>query len=109
MLLCVKASAKCPKRVTDLGTFFLFHSFTEFLEPFERVIQPEELWLYKNPLVESDHIPKRVMFVSICVKLCIPLITDLIASKCLVIIVFHTNYILYIIPNICSAETLHLR
>uniref|UniRef100_A0A8C6UPR7 Phospholipid phosphatase 4 n=1 Tax=Neogobius melanostomus TaxID=47308 RepID=A0A8C6UPR7_9GOBI len=40
----------------------VFCSFTEFLEPFERVIQPEELWLYKNPLVESDHIPKRVMF-----------------------------------------------
>ncbi|XP_078788625.1 phospholipid phosphatase 4 isoform X1 [Oryzias latipes] len=40
----------------------IFNLFTEFLEPFERVIQPEELWLYKNPLVESDHIPKRVMF-----------------------------------------------
>uniref|UniRef100_A0A3B4TJN8 Phospholipid phosphatase 4 n=1 Tax=Seriola dumerili TaxID=41447 RepID=A0A3B4TJN8_SERDU len=44
-------------RVLLFGVFF-----TEFLEPFERVIQPEELWLYKNPLVESDHIPKRVMF-----------------------------------------------
>ncbi|KAF3842335.1 hypothetical protein F7725_024286 [Dissostichus mawsoni] len=47
-------------RVLLFGVFV----FTEFLEPFERVIQPEELWLYKNPLVESDHIPKRVMFVS---------------------------------------------
>uniref|UniRef100_A0A4W5QV66 Phospholipid phosphatase 4 n=1 Tax=Hucho hucho TaxID=62062 RepID=A0A4W5QV66_9TELE len=45
-------------RVLLFGVFVL----TEFLEPFERVIQPEELWLYKNPLVESDHIPKRVMF-----------------------------------------------
>ncbi|XP_058508386.1 phospholipid phosphatase 4 [Solea solea] len=45
-------------RVLLFGVFV----FTEFLEPFERVIQPEELWLYKNPLVESDHIPKRVMF-----------------------------------------------
>ncbi|XP_041803868.1 phospholipid phosphatase 4 isoform X2 [Chelmon rostratus] len=44
-------------RVLLFGVFV----FTEFLEPFERVIQPEELWLYKNPLVESDHIPKRVM------------------------------------------------
>ncbi|XP_055776558.1 phospholipid phosphatase 4-like isoform X2 [Salvelinus fontinalis] len=45
-------------RVLLFGVFV----FTEFLEPFERVIQPEELWLYKNPLVETDHIPKRVMF-----------------------------------------------
>ncbi|KAI1236148.1 hypothetical protein IHE44_0001423 [Lamprotornis superbus] len=34
----------------------------KFLDPFQRVIQPEEIWLYKNPLVQSDNIPTRLMF-----------------------------------------------
>ncbi|CAH6793213.1 Plpp4 [Phodopus roborovskii] len=38
------------------------YCFTEFLDPFQRVIQPEEIWLYKNPLVQSDNIPTRLMF-----------------------------------------------
>ncbi|XP_030628338.1 phospholipid phosphatase 4 [Chanos chanos] len=58
---------------------FAVFVFTEFLEPFERVIQPEELWLYKNPLVESDHIPKRVMFaISFLTPLAVILVVKII-------------------------------
>ncbi|XP_026968941.1 phospholipid phosphatase 4 isoform X4 [Sagmatias obliquidens] len=42
--------------------------FTEFLDPFQRVIQPEEIWLYKNPLVQSDNIPTRLMFILLLVE-----------------------------------------
>ncbi|XP_074089613.1 phospholipid phosphatase 4 isoform X2 [Macrotis lagotis] len=45
-------------RILLFGVFV----FTEFLDPFQRVIQPEEIWLYKNPLVQSDNIPTRLMF-----------------------------------------------
>lgn len=55
------SSLQIVKKFVPLIVFF---SFTEFLDPFQRVIQPEEIWLYKNPLVQSDNIPTRLMFVS---------------------------------------------
>ncbi|XP_032921455.1 phospholipid phosphatase 4 isoform X2 [Catharus ustulatus] len=60
-----RSSGSCrrsPLRGMLGGGIFISPSFTEFLDPFQRVIQPEEIWLYKNPLVQSDNIPTRLMF-----------------------------------------------
>uniref|UniRef100_UPI00358E849A phospholipid phosphatase 4-like n=1 Tax=Myxine glutinosa TaxID=7769 RepID=UPI00358E849A len=41
---------------------FIIFVWTEFLEPFHRKIQPEEMWLYKNPTSTEDRVPTLYMF-----------------------------------------------
>ncbi|XP_055935551.1 phospholipid phosphatase 5-like [Argiope bruennichi] len=39
---------------------------SEYAEPFQRKIHPEELWLYKNPRTDS-YVPTRILWVFICI------------------------------------------
>ena len=40
------------------------NSALEYAHPFERIIQHEELWLYKHPHVEHDTVSTSILFVS---------------------------------------------
>ncbi|XP_002742339.1 phospholipid phosphatase 5-like [Saccoglossus kowalevskii] len=52
------------------GILLIIFIVTDDMKPFFRVIQPEEMWLYKNPFVENDQAPFEIV---LCIAIFLPL------------------------------------
>ena len=50
--------------IVNIPSHHDFNSVLEYAHPFERIIQHEELWLYKHPHKEHDTVPTSILFVS---------------------------------------------